>query len=93
MPHAQAQPEQEQPAGLIKIRLPEGDGIHNIDEQNRKKLEAVSLIMKKYPGKHQAIIYYPQGGSRRTGPDLWVTPDDAFAREIENIVGKENFKS
>jgi len=83
----------ESPEGLIKIRLPEGDGIHSIDGQNRRNLEAISAVMKKYPGKHQAIIYYPQGGSRRTGPDLWVTPDDAFAREIENIVGKENYKA
>ena len=83
----------QQPEGLIKIRLPEGDGIHSIDGQNRRNLEAISAVLKKYPGKHQAIIYYPQGGSRRTGPDLWVTPDDAFAREIENIVGKENYKA
>ena len=83
----------EQPEGLVKIRLPEGDGIHNIDEQNRRNLEAISAVMKKYPGKHQAIIYYPQGGSRRTGRDLWVTPEDAFAREIEEIVGKGNYKA
>ena len=89
---ASAAPERPQPAaaetpeGLFKIRLPEGDGIHSIDGQNRRNLEAISAVMKKYPGKHQAIIYYPQGGSRRTGPDLWVTPDDAFAREIEKIV-------
>ena len=82
-----------QPEGLIKIRLPEGDGIHNIDDQNRRVLEAVSNVMKKHPGKHQAIIYYPQGGSRRTSEDLWVTPDDAFAAEIKEIVGKDNYKS
>ena len=39
------------------------------------------------------LSYYPQGGSRRTSEDLWVTPDDAFAREIEEIVGKGNYKS
>ena len=82
-----------QPEGLIKIRLPEGDGIHNIDDQNRRVLEAVSAVMKKHPGKHQAIIYYPQGGSRRTSEDLWVTPDDDFAAEIKEIVGKDNYKS
>ncbi|MBP0985627.1 MAG: hypothetical protein J6P39_01295, partial [Oscillospiraceae bacterium] len=89
----QPQEETEQPEGLIKIRLPEGYGIHNIDDQNRRILEAVSRVMKKYPGKHQAIIYYPQGGSRRTGRDLWVTPGDAFASEIEEIVGKGNYKA
>ena len=86
-------PQQAQPEGLIKIRLPEGDGIHNIEEQNSRKLEAISAVMRKYPGRYQAIIYYPQGGSRRTSEDLWVTPDDAFAREIEEIVGKGNYKS
>ena len=91
-PQAQ-QPPQPQPDGLVKIRLPEGDGIHNIDAQNERNLEAVSRVMKKYPGKYQAIIYYPQGGSRRTGEGLWVTPCDAFAREIEEIVGKGNYKS
>ena len=95
-PEPQTQPElqqQAQPEGLVKIRLPEGDGIHNIEEQNRRNLEAISAVMKKYPGRYQAIIYYPQGGSRRTSEDLWVTPDDAFAREIEEIVGKGNYKS
>ena len=77
----------------MKIRLPEGDGIHNIDEQNARNLEAISAVMKKHPGRYQAIIYYPQGGSRRTSEDLWVTPDDAFAEEIETIVGKGNYKS
>jgi len=93
--HQQAQPQvpQAQPEGLVKIRLPEGDGIHNIDAQNERNLDAVSRVMKKYPGKYQAIIYYPQGGSRRTGEGLWVTPCDAFAKEIEEIVGKGNFKS
>ena len=82
-----------EPEGLVKIRLPEGDGIHNIDGQNKKNLEAISEIMKRHPGNYQAIIYYPQGGSRRTSPDLWVTPDDDFAKEIETIVGEGNYKS
>ena len=93
-PQTASQPQKaSQPEGLIKIRLPEGDGIHNIDDQNRRVLEAVSDVMKKHPGKHQAIIYYPQGGSRRTSEDLWVTPDDDFAAEIKEIVGKDNYKS
>ena len=93
-PQTASQPQKaSQPEGLIKIRLPEGDGIHNIDDQNRRVLEAVSAVMKKHPGKHQAIIYYPQGGSRRTSEDLWVTPDDDFAAEIKEIVGKDNYKS
>ena len=82
-----------EPEGLVKIRLPEGDGIHNIDGQNKRNLEAISEIMRRHPGNYQAIIYYPQGGSRRTSPDLWVTPDDDFAKEIETIVGEGNYKS
>ena len=81
-----------EPAGIVKIRLPEGDGKHNIEEQNSRVLEKISRVMQKYPGDFQSIIYYPQGGSRRTGEDLWVEPCEGFASEIEAIVGKENYK-
>ncbi|MCQ2545080.1 MAG: DNA polymerase III subunit alpha [Clostridia bacterium] len=82
-----------QPAGFIKIRLPEGDGRHSIEEQNNKVLEQISEVMRKHPGDYQAIIYYPQGGSRRAGEELWVEPDDGFAGEIIDIVGEGNYKS
>ena len=82
----------ETPEGLFKIRLPEGDGIHNIDAQNENILAKLSAVMRKYPGRWQGIIYYPQGGSRRTGPELWAEPSEDFAREIKEIVGEENFK-
>ena len=81
-----------EPAGIVKIRLPEGDGIHNIDQQNNEILEKISSIMRKYPGNHQAIIYYPQGGSRRTGQELWVEPCEGFAEEIRTLVGDNNYK-
>jgi len=81
-----------QPEGLVKIRLPEGDGIHSIEPQNERILKAVTQVMKAHPGGYQAIIYYPQGGARRTTEELWVTPDDAFAEEIKSIVGEENYK-
>lgn len=81
-----------QPAGIVKIRLPEGDGKHSIDEQNNRLLEEISRVMRKYPGQFQSIIYYPQGGSRRTGEELWVEPCEGFASEIEAIVGKGNYK-
>lgn len=87
-----AKPSREQPEGIVKIRLPEGDGIHNIDRQNSLILDKITRIMKKYPGKHQAIIYYPQGGSRRTERELWVEPGEAFAAEITEIVGQGNYK-
>jgi len=80
------------PEGLFKIRLPEGDGIHNIESQNEKILARISEVMREYPGKWQGIIYYPQGGSRRTGPELWAEPSDEFMRKIKEIVGEENFK-
>lgn len=91
-PPGRAKPSREQPEGIVKIRLPEGDGIHNIDRQNSLILDKITRIMKKYPGKHQAIIYYPQGGSRRTGRELWVEPGEAFAAEITEIVGQGNYK-
>ncbi|MDO4870113.1 MAG: DNA polymerase III subunit alpha [Bacillota bacterium] len=81
-----------QPEGLVKIKLPPGDGIHNINEQNDVVLSRISCIMKKYPGNWQSIIYYPQGGSRRTDKQLWVDPCEAFEREIKEIVGEENYK-
>ncbi|MCQ2546415.1 MAG: DNA polymerase III subunit alpha [Clostridia bacterium] len=83
---------QRQPEGIVKIRLPEGDGKHNIEEQNNAVLEKISAVMRNHPGGYQAIIYYPQGGSRRTGEELWVEPDAAFAEEIEAIVGEGNYK-
>lgn len=91
-PPGRAKPSREQPEGIVKIRLPEGDGIHNIDRQNSLILDKITRIMKKYPGKHQAIIYYPQGGSRRTERELWVEPGEAFAAEITEIVGQGNYK-
>lgn len=91
-PPGRAKPSREQPEGIVKIRLPEGDGIHNIDRQNSLILDKITRIMKKYPGKHQAIIYYPQGRSRRTGRELWVEPGEAFAAEITEIVGQGNYK-
>ena len=81
-----------QPDGLLKIRLPEGDGIHNIQTQNDAVLARISEVMKRYPGNWQAIIYYPQGGSRRTAPQLWADPCEAFEKEIITIVGKDNYK-
>ncbi|MDO4176145.1 MAG: DNA polymerase III subunit alpha, partial [Bacillota bacterium] len=83
---------QRQPDGIIKIRLPEGDGKHNIEEQNNIVLEKISAVMRNHPGGYQAIIYYPQGGSRRTGEELWIEPSPAFAEEIKAIVGEGNYK-
>lgn len=84
---------QEKPDGIFKIKLPEGDGIHNIEAQNNALLDRISEVMERYPGNWQAIIYYPQGGSRRTGKQLWADPCEAFAEEIKNIVGRDNYKS
>ncbi|MDO4833522.1 MAG: DNA polymerase III subunit alpha [Bacillota bacterium] len=81
-----------QPEGIIKIKLPEGDGKHNIEEQNNAVLKKISGVMKKHPGGYQSIIYYPQGSTRRTEEELWVEPDPVFAEEIEAIVGKGNLK-
>lgn len=89
---APAEP-QEKPDGIFKIKLPEGDGIHNIEAQNNALLDRISEVMERYPGNWQAIIYYPQGGSRRTGRQLWADPCEAFAEEIKNIVGRDNYKS
>ena len=89
---AQAAAAASEPAGLIKIKLPDGDGKHSIEEQNKHVLEKIIEIMKKYPGDYQAIIYYPQGGSRRTSEDVWVSPCAGFAEEIKAIVGEGNYK-
>ena len=82
----------EEPDGIIKIRLPEGDGIHNIKAQNTVYLNKLSEVMRRHPGRHQAIIYMPQGGSFRTEPQLWVNPDEQFDDEIVGIVGIGNYK-
>ncbi len=82
-----------EPEGIVKIRLPEGDGINCIEEQNRDFIDKISGIMKEHPGGYQAIIYFPQGGAKRTDESLWVKPDEDFAREIKAIVGEGNYKS
>ena len=88
----EGKPSEREPAGVVKIKLPQGDGIHNIEEQNKRILERISSTMSKHPGEYQAIIYYPQGGSRRTDEALWVDPSGDFAKEIESIVGTGNYK-
>lgn len=80
------------PEGIVKIRLPEGDGIHNINRQNERILREITGVMRKHPGTYQAIIYYPQGGSRRTEQELWIEPSEDFASEIAGIVGPDNYK-
>ena len=90
-PPAPAAPARE-PAGLVKIKLPPGDGMHNIEEQNRRILEKIKAVMKRHPGDFQAIVYLPQGGSFRTTEDLWVEASEGFAQEITGIVGPENYK-
>ncbi len=82
-----------EPEGIVKIRLPEGDGINCIEEQNRRLIEKISGVMKAHPGDYQAIIYLPQGGAGRTDESLWVNPDEDFARAIKEIVGEGNYKS
>ena len=84
--------EAEAPEGIYKIRLPQGDGIHNIQTQNDAVLAKITDVIRKYPGKWQAIIYYPQGGSRRAGKELWADPCEEFAKEIKSIVGEDNYK-
>ena len=77
---------EEKPEGVIKIKIPEtaGDGAGILSE--------ISSVMKRHPGSYQAIIYMPHGGSSRTDRSLWVDPDEGFAKEIEMIVGAENYK-
>ena len=84
--------EAEAPEVIYKIRLPQGDGIHNIQTQNDAVLAKITDVIRKYPGKWQAIIYYPQGGSRRAGKELWADPCEEFAKEIKSIVGEDNYK-
>lgn len=78
--------------GIVKIRLPQGDGIHNIREQNREVLDRIRRVISQHPGNCQPIIYLPQGGSFRGDRDMWVEPDEDFARKITEIVGRENYK-
>lgn len=77
---------------VIKIRLPQGDGIRNIEKQNREILDRISRVMGEHPGDYQPIIYLPQGGSFRGDKSMWVNPDEDFARKITEIVGEGNYK-
>ena len=85
--------EQMQPAGLVKIRLPEGPPVMIKDV-----LRQISRVMKQHPGRYQAIVYlppdgeHPKGSSFRTAPDLWTDAGEMFRMRIVRIVGEENYK-
>ena len=82
------------PAGLVKIRLPQDASM-----TTEKQLNQISRIMKRHPGRFQAIVYlppdeqHPKGSSFRTQPNLWVDPDPGFRREIVELVGEGNYKN
>ncbi len=89
----QGAPAGPEPAGLIKIRLPEGPPAMQQD-----MLRQISRVMKQHPGRVQAIVYlppdaqHPKGSSFRTQPDLWVDPGETFRTRITRLVGEENYK-
>lgn len=73
-----------EPDGIVKIRLPEGD--------KNELMNSIRAVMKKHSGTYQAILYMAEGGAVRTSPELWVTPDTEFRKEITDIVGEGNYK-
>ncbi len=73
-----------EPDGIVKIRLPEGD--------KNELMNSIRAVMKKHSGTYQAILYMAEGGTVRTSPELWVTPDTEFRKEITDIVGEGNYK-
>ena len=76
--------ERKEPAGIVKIKLPEGNA--------QAILESIKRIMQQHKGDCQVIIYMTGGKSFRTDSDLWVNPDAGFRHKIVNIVGEENYK-
>lgn len=76
---------QDDPEGIVKIKLPS-------DGDTSKKLRQIKQIMQANPGRYQAIVYMPEGGSFRTDRELWVDPGRSFREEITAIVGSENYK-
>ncbi|MBQ0078489.1 MAG: DNA polymerase III subunit alpha [Eubacterium sp.] len=76
-----------QPEGLVKIRIP-ADKADNVPAV----LEQLKAVMLRHPGKCQAIVYLPQGGSFRTEENLWVSADDSFRKMIISVVGESNYK-
>ena len=79
---------EEQPDGIVKIRIPESD-----KDKVPATLEKLKAVMLRHPGKCQSIVYLPEGGSFRTSRELWVEPDDKFKEMIVSIVGINNYKS
>ncbi|MFQ7103530.1 MAG: DNA polymerase III subunit alpha, partial [Anaerovoracaceae bacterium] len=67
-----------EPAGLVKIKLPEGGDASAM-------LEEIKQVMTAHRGMYQAIVYMPTGGSFRTERELWVEPDMDFRRAIVDI--------
>ena len=83
-----------EPAGLIKIRLTE----EVLEVGQRQVLDRLQEILKRHPGRVQAIVYlppspeHPRGSSFRTEESLWADPDDDFRREVTELVGEGNLK-
>ena len=83
-----------EPEGLVKIRVTE----ECLADGQKALLDRLQKIMAKHPGRYQAMIYLPpseeqpKGSSFRTGPELWVDPDEEFANSIIDLVGEKNYK-
>ena len=81
----QNQAAQEQPKGLVKVKL-------TADMNRDVTLEQVKSVLKRHPGQAQVLIYLPEGKTLRTDRQLWAEPDQNLAIQLAAILGKENVK-
>ena len=81
----QNQAAQEQPKGLVKVKM-------TADMNRDVTLEQVKSVLKRHPGQAQVLIYLPEGKTLRTDRQLWAEPDQNLAIQLAAILGKENVK-
>lgn len=61
------------------------------DKEMTEAIAMVKPILKKYKGTTPVNIYL-DSGALRADADLWVTLEDAFLKEIKDLIGESNVK-
>ena len=77
--------EKREPAGMIKLRIPE-------DMEEAMTLEEIKVNLKRHKGNHEVLIYLPGGKTFRTEASLWVEPSETLRKQMIAILREENVK-
>ena len=74
-----------QPAGMVKLRIPD-------DMNEAMTLEEIKVNLKRHQGDHEVLIYLPSGKTFRTEESLWVSPSEELRKQMAAILRVENVK-